>query len=193
MNISLSSWVPSTTIERCLYGLINESHVALTTTADDPLRLYQDAVRLVNSNRSEEAIPILEGIMPKFNEAGEVRLYDMAAAIMVAALNKTYRSWAAIPIARALAERKKENLGLDAPLTLKTVTAYAQTLHRVGDLDEARAVLTDVLPTQSRVLGLDHPDTKSTICIPADIDKEGDDVVGKKLPPDPPGPPPLLR
>mmetsp|Transcript_939 Transcript_939/g.2689 ORF Transcript_939/g.2689 Transcript_939/m.2689 type:complete len:162 (+) Transcript_939:495-980(+) len=59
---------------QCLYGLIKmQPDVALTAAADDPLAAYQNAIRLVNSIRSEAAIPMLEGVMRKVRRRQAVR------------------------------------------------------------------------------------------------------------------------
>ena len=56
----------------------------------------------------------------------------------------------------------KEKFGQDHPLTLDAVTSSAVACACLGRVEEAKVNIEDVLTTQTRVLGRDHPKTQET-------------------------------
>ena len=63
---------------------------------------------------------------------------------------------------RVLAARVKR-LGPEDASTLRTRRRIARMLHKQGDYVEGKQQLREVLAVQQRVLGADHPDTRSTV------------------------------
>ena len=56
----------------------------------------------------------------------------------------------------------KAKLGLEDPRTLTAMTRYALVCHRLGSMEECKANFEDVLTTQTRVFGREHPSTQQT-------------------------------
>ena len=57
----------------------------------------------------------------------------------------------------------KAKFGLEDPRTLEAVTTYAVACAKLGRVEEAKATFDDLLITQTRVLGRDHPLTQYTV------------------------------
>ena len=57
----------------------------------------------------------------------------------------------------------KAKFGLEDPRTLTVRKNYASACVKLGRVEEAKAIFEDVLTTQTRVLGRDHPYTQSTL------------------------------
>ena len=56
----------------------------------------------------------------------------------------------------------KAKFGPDDPRTLGAVRTYADACAKLGRVEEGKGILEDVLTTQTRVLGRDHPETQET-------------------------------
>jgi hypothetical protein len=63
---------------------------------------------------------------------------------------------------RRIADVRNRTLGPDDPTTLTSLENLANTLQRIGEINEAIVICEDVLTTRSRVLPAEHPDIERT-------------------------------
>jgi Tetratricopeptide repeat len=73
---------------------------------------------------------------------------------------------------RRVVHVRRRTLGPDDPRTLSSLENLANTLQRIGELTEAKAICEDLVTTRSRVLPADHPDMKRTTELLRAIDQD---------------------
>ena len=113
-------------------------------------------------DRKPEALGLLQAILPevKVNTANP-NLYGQTMLQIFHTLLGLDRYQEAHEAAAELVAHCKVKFGMEDPKTMAAMTEYASICAMLGRVEEAKAIYEDLLTTQTRVLGRDHPSTQS--------------------------------
>ena len=119
---------------------------------------------LIENGQNLEALGLLQAMLPEAKvRTSNPAIYCLTLLQTVEVLLDLERYQEAHEAATELVAFAKAKFGLEDPVTLKAMGTYARTCARVGRVEEAKANFEDVLTTQTRVLGREHPDTQVTL------------------------------
>ena len=142
---------------------------ASTYVGNDKTRLGQinllRANALMKNNRNLEALGLLQANLPELKACAAIstsHLYGQTMLESAHALLHLGRYQEAHETTSEIVPYAKVKFGLENPVTLKAMRAYAAACAELGRVEEAKATFADVLATQTRVLGRDHFNTQST-------------------------------
>ena len=127
------------------------------------LKLFK-AIMLTTNGEQLEALGLLQAMLPQAKAYAENPFFYTQAMLHLAhVLFDLHLYQKSHEAAAELILFTREKFGGDDPLTLKAKSRYASASAGLGRLEEAKANFEDVLTTQTRVFGRDHPDTQHTI------------------------------
>ena len=119
---------------------------------------------LIKNDQNLEALGLLQAVLPEAKMyTAHPNLYAagmLQIAEMLLHLDRNQEAHEAAAEAVAFCKAK---FGLENPKTLTARTKYAVVCAKLGRVEEAKANFEDVLTTQTRVLGRDHPQTQHTL------------------------------
>ena len=153
------------------YGEVDAANQLLdeasTCIGNNTEPLYLKLLRASILSRNDqhlEALGLLQAMLP------EAKAYTMNPSLyrrtlheIVDVLLDLERYQEAHGAATELVTFTKAKFGLEHPVTLQAMGPYARACARLGRVEEAKANFEDVLTTQTRVLGREHPDTQVTL------------------------------
>ena len=126
------------------------------------LKLLRVAM-LKKNGQKLEALGILQAMLP------EARAYTAAPYLFGGTLYEIVevfldldRNQEAHEAAAELVAFNKEHFSMESTQTLNTLQTYAVACAKIGRLEEAKVHFEDVLTTQTRVMGREHPHTQNT-------------------------------
>ena len=122
------------------------------------------AVILEKKGESLVALGLLQAMLPEAKEFSTAHpgLYVRALTHMSDVLLELDRHQEAHEAVTELVAFAKAKFGLENPRTLNAMESYAVTCAKLGRDEEAKATFEDVLTTETRVFGRDHPYTQET-------------------------------
>ena len=127
------------------------------------LKLFR-AGMLRTNGQNLEGLELLQAMLPEAKEyTRNPQLYGRAMQQVADVLLALDRYQEAHEAAADLVAFAKANCGLEDPGTLSAVRTYAVACAKLGRVEEANLNFKDVLATQTRVLGREHPYTICTI------------------------------
>ena len=127
------------------------------------LKLFRTEL-LRKNDQKLEALGLLQAMLPEAKvDTTNPHIYGGAMLQITDVLLDLVRYQEAHEVATELVAFTKAKYGLESSRTLLAVHIYAITCAKLGRLEEAKAHFEDVLTTQTRVLGNDHPHTQDTM------------------------------
>ena len=144
--------------------LLDESSTFIWNQKEALLQMKLLRASLLSKNdHNLEALGLLQAILPevKMDVANPLQ-YGLTMMETVTLLLHLNRNQEAHEMATEAVAFTKAKLGLEHRLTLKASEGYAFACAKLGRVEEAEAFFEEVLTTQTRVLGRDHPDTQYT-------------------------------
>jgi len=137
---------------------------------DEPEVLVSEIMRansLFSVTNPDVALEILTGMRTKIERyKNDPNIYpDLRAPyveVMSGTLDKLRRFEEALLFANEAVELATAYCGLESATALRCRASQAELLIEVGRVDEGKAILSQVLATQTRILGANHADTRYT-------------------------------
>jgi len=131
---------------------------------DDPDVLLNEITRAYNRNRQNPAalFEALHGLRARVARCGHGGVRATHAHALAYTLRDLGRPQEALACAAESVELATSDVGAESPLAFISAVEFARVLASVGRVQEARAELSRVLATQTRVLGADHDSTRET-------------------------------
>ena len=139
------------------------SNCVRSTEALLELKLLRAEMRIQNG-QNLEGLGLLQAMLPEakvYTANPEVYCRTMLQTANV--LLQLGRNQEAHEMATEFVAFAKAKFGPEDSRTLAAVTTYAVACAKLGRVEEAKATFEDVLTTQTRVLGREHPMTQTTI------------------------------
>ena len=111
-----------------------------------------------------EALGLLQAMVPEAKvSTGNPALYGYVMLQIADVFLNLDRYQEAHEAAAELVAYNKARYGFEDTRTLSAMSVYARACGKLGRIEEAKANFEDVLTTQTRLLGREHPHTKYTI------------------------------
>ena len=127
------------------------------------LKLHR-ATLLIQNDQSLEALGLLQAMLPEAKVYTSCpRLYGLAMQLLADVFLGLDRNQEAHEAAAELVAFSQVHYSMESTQTLKPRTMYAVACAKLGRVEEAEDIFEDVLATQARVFGRDHPYTKDTL------------------------------
>ena len=121
------------------------------------------AERLLNDGQLLEALGLLQATLPALKEhTADHRFYCDGMDALVDVFLQLNRDREALETAADVFAFATAKYGPENRKTLKTKKVYATTCVKLGRLDESKTIFEEVLATETRIFGCDHPSTQVT-------------------------------
>ena len=117
---------------------------------------------LIKNGQSLEALGLLQAMLPEATVATNPHIYAHLMHEIADVLLALGRYQEAYEMATELGAFAKANFGPEHPASLAGMRLYAAACAKLGRVEEAKANFEDVLTTETRVFGCDHPFTQIT-------------------------------
>ena len=123
-----------------------------------------DPAKLKKNDQKLEALGLLQAMLPEAKMyTADPDLYGLTMQQIADMLLHLDRNQEAHEAAAEAVAFCKAKFGLENPKTLIAMHTYAVAYASLGRLEEAKANFEDVLATETRVLGREHPYTQETV------------------------------
>ena len=145
--------------------LLDEASTFVGNNKEILLDLKLFRAEMAESNGKKiEAVELLQAMLPEAKVfTANPQLYLKATMNMSTLLIDLDRHQEAHEAATEAATFTKANYGPETPTALIAMKTYALACEKVDRMEESKAILEDVLATEIRVRGRDHPQTLGTI------------------------------
>ena len=121
---------------------------------------------LADHGQKLEALRLLQAILPEAKESStNPHLYGRALHEITNVLLRLDRNAEAHEMVTELVTFAKAHYGLEDPKNLIARSLYAVACAKLGRVEEAKVIFEEVITTQTRVFGRDHPHTQYTISL----------------------------